>query len=154
MTKRWMGIAVAGTKATLVTAIQRPAQPLEIISDETVDLNSGDRATAYKIMHDRVADRVEQNKIDEVFIKGSAVSLAGMKKAHLEAAELRGVIIAAATVNAKVHIAQSADISRNFGKRKFDDYLKDKDFWAAKICGANLRAGSRAAALLMVAAEA
>lgn len=152
MTKRWMGIAVTGAKAVLVTAIEEAGKPLEIVADETVDLHSGDRAEAYKIMHDRVSDRVAHNKVDEVFIKASAWT-SGMKLAHLESAELRGVVIAAAGTSAKVRTVSSAQITKTFGKRKFEDYVKDDSFWPPKISGVKLRSGSRPAALLLIAAR-
>lgn len=153
MTKRWMGIAVSSAKAVLVTAIEDAGKPLEIVADDTVDLHSGDRAAAYKVMYDQVSDRVAHNKVDEVFIKSSAWT-SGMKLAHLEAAELRGVVIAAAGTNARVHIVSSAQISRTFGARKFDEYVKDKSFWPPKVSGAQLREGSKPAALLLIAARA
>lgn len=152
MSRRWMGIAVTGTKAVLVTAVEETGKPLEIIADDTVDLQSGDRAAAYKVMHDRVSDRIAHNKVDEVFVKASAWT-SGMKLAHLEAAELRGVVIAAAGTNARVHTVSSAQITKTFGKRKFEDYVKDDDFWPTKISGIKLRSGSRAAALLLIAAR-
>ena len=37
MGKRWMGVAVSGTKAVLVTAIEESGRPLEIVADDTVD---------------------------------------------------------------------------------------------------------------------
>lgn len=153
MAKRWMGIAVSGNKAVLVTAIEEAGKPLEIVADDTVDLHSGDRAAAYKIMYDRVSDRVAHDKVDDVFIKASAW-MSGMKVAHLEAAELRGVVIAAAGTGAEVHIVSSAQISKTFGKRKFEEYVKDDSFWTGNVSGAKLRSGSRSAALLMIAARA
>ena len=154
MAKRWMGVAVTGNKAVLVTAIEEDGKSLQIIADDTIDLQSGDRAAAYKVMHDRVSDRVKHNKVEDVFIKSSAVSMSSMKITHLEAAELRGVVIAAAGTGARVRVVSSAQISRTFGKRKFDDYVKDDDFWSANVAGAKLRSGSRPAALLLVAARA
>lgn len=153
MAKVWMGVSVSGNKAVLVTAIEEDGKPLEIVADDTIDLHSGDRAEAYKIMHDRVSDRVAHNKVEDVYIKASAVSMSGMKLAHLEAAELRGVVIAAAGVSAKVHVVPTAHISRTFGKRKFEEYLKDDSFWSPKISGAKLRSGSRPAALILIAAR-
>lgn len=150
MARRWMGVAVSGTKVILVTAIEETGKPLEIVADDTLNLHSGDRAEAYKIMHDRVSDRVVHNKVDDVFIKASAWT-SGMKLAHLEAAELRGVVIAAAGTSAKVHIVSAAQISKTFGKRKFDEYVKDKGFWPSKVSGTQLREGSKPAALLLIA---
>lgn len=152
MAKRLMGIVVSGSKATLVTALEEDGKPLEIVADDTINLHSGDRAAAYKVMHDRVSDRVANTKVDDVFVKASAW-MAGMKVAHLEAAELRGVVIAAAGTSSDVHIVSSARISRTFGKRKFEDYVKDDSFWSSNISGAKLRSGSRPAALLLIAAK-
>jgi hypothetical protein len=148
-----MGVSVSGDKVVLVTATVDGDKPLVVISDETINLQTGDRAPAYKVMHDAISDRVAQNKVDEVIIKASAVPTMGVKKAHLEAAELRGVVIAAAGTVSPVRSVASAQISRTFGKRKFDEYLKDNDFWSENVSGAKLRAGSRDAALLLVAAK-
>ncbi|MES2903033.1 MAG: hypothetical protein V4696_02505 [Pseudomonadota bacterium] len=147
-----MGIAVSGAKAVLVTAVEEAGKPLEIVADDTIDLHSGDRAEAYKIIHDKVSDRVAHNKVNDVFIKASAWT-SGMKLAHLEAAELRGVVIAAAGTSAKVHTVSSAQITKTFGKRKFEDYVKDDSFWPPNISGVKLRSGSRPAALLLIAAR-
>lgn len=152
MAERWMGIAVSGNKAVLVTAVEESGKPLEIVADDNIDLQNGDRASAYKVIYDRVSDRVAHDKVENVFIKASAW-MSGMKISHLEAAELRGVVIAAAGTGAKVHIVSSAQISKTFGKKKFDEYVKDNDFWKANVSGTKLRAGSRSAALLMIAAR-
>ncbi len=149
--KRWLGISVSGDKVTLVEATFEQGESLIIVGDRTLKLQSGDRSVAYKTLHGQVADYVEHVNLDRVVIKASALSRAGMKKAHLEAAELRGVVMAAAATNADVTAIGTAQISKNYGARKFDDYLQDDSFWTTKVSGVDLRKGSRDAAMLLLA---
>ena len=51
-----------------------------------------------------------------------------------------------------VSFESKANISRNFGERKVDEYLKDSDFWAKETTG-ELRSGSREAAMVILAAR-
>jgi len=51
------------------------AGPLIIQADISWRLQSGDRASAYKVMHRGVADYAREHNIARVVIKGSAVSL-------------------------------------------------------------------------------
>ncbi len=83
----------------------------------------------------------------------SALSLAGTKKAHLDAAEFRGVVLCAAASATKVITLAKATISKGFGERKADEYLVDDAFWNESVAGAPLRNGSREAALLILAAR-
>jgi hypothetical protein len=77
-------------------------------------------------------------KIDKVFIKASATSRAGMSKAHLESAEVRGVVAAAAAAaGCEVTFLAQAQISRHYGSRKVEEYVKDAKFWAEKTTGGN-----------------
>jgi hypothetical protein len=52
---------------------------------------------------------------------------------HLEAAELRGVVLAALATATKTVTIQKAKISKTFGKRKADEYLKDDSFWSGEV---------------------
>lgn len=74
-----------------------------------------------------------------------------MKLAHLTGAEVRGVIVAASASVCPVTVAQTAVISRTYGGRKFDEYLKDSGFWKAETTGGELRVGSRAGAMILLA---
>ena len=74
-----------------------------------------------------------------------------MKLAHLESAELRGVVIAAARSICPVRSVTKATISRRFGERSVDEYVADDEFWSENVQGVHLRAGSREAALLLIA---
>lgn len=147
----WLGVIVSSDKVNLVQADVVTTGPIEIVADHKWKLQSGDRAGAYGIIYHQVSDYVSENNIEKVIIKASAISLGGTKKAHLEAAELRGVVIAAATSNSEVSMLAKAQISRNFGDRNVDDYLGDTGFWTTEVSGVTLRVGSREAALLILA---
>ena len=148
--ERWVGVAVSGEQVTLVDATVEAGKPLVINFDKTFKLQKGGRPEAYRTMHYQICDYVHNNKIDLVIIKSSAVSNSA-GKAHLNAAELRGVVMAAAASVTKVAMQSKAQISKNFGERKFDAYLKDGDFWSENVSGVPLRGGSRDAALIILA---
>ena len=78
-------------------------------------------------------------------------SRGGVKLAHLESAEVRGVVIAASRSVCPVSCVKTATISRTFGKRKVDEIVRDEAFWKENVAGVPLRAGSREAALLLIA---
>jgi hypothetical protein len=104
-------------------------------------------------MYQHVSDYAAENAIDRAVIKESAVSLGGTKKAHLQSAELRGVVMAALAKVTTVECKSKAVLSKTFGNRKVDDYLKDDKFWAREIKGAAVRSGSREAAFVLLAAR-
>jgi hypothetical protein len=104
-------------------------------------------------MHQHVAGYAQENGIARAIIKASALSQRGIKKGHLEACELRGVVMSALAGVTTTECRSKAHVSRTYGKRKADEYLADDDFWAAKVTGNNLRSGSREAALVILAAR-
>ena len=150
MSKRWLGVVVSSTDLSAVDATIDVDYVIN--ADMTWPLQKGARWQAYSLMFERVRDYLQEAAIDAVVLKGSAVSMGGTTLAHLEAAELRGVVQAAAVAaNAKVIVIQQNALSRNFGSRKADEYIKDDSFWAAKpIKGEKVRKASRAALLLMI----
>lgn len=150
MSNRQLGLVVSGDKVVAVDAEVPDTGPLEIRADLSWPLQSGDRATAYSTMYKQVSQYVSEEKIEAVIVKESAVSLGGTKKAHLESAELRGVVIAAAAAFTDVLTIPKARISKTFGNRKVDEYVKDDSFWQNHVKG-KLRGGSREAALLLLA---
>src|SRR5450759_3460370 len=95
MAQRGWVIVVSSGKVTLVDADVDGGPPIVIQSDDTWSLQKGDRASAYRVIHQRIADYARENKIERAVLKPSAVSLRGTKKVHLEAAELRGVVMCA-----------------------------------------------------------
>jgi hypothetical protein len=153
MHKRWLGLIVSSNKVTIVDAEIPVSGSIIIQGDHSWALQKGDRASAYCIMHQHIADYVRENNIDRVIIKASALSMGSTKKAHLEAAELRGVVICAAASVTKTQLISKAHISRTFGDRKVDDYIADNMFWSKELEGAALRVGSREAAMVLLAAR-
>jgi hypothetical protein len=152
MSERWLGLVVSSDKIIIVDAEVDGKSPLVIQMDDTWSLQEGDRPKAYHVMHQRLADYAKQNNISHAAVKASAVSLRGTKKAHLEAAELRGVVLCALASATNVTTDTKANISRNFGERKVDEYLKDKGFWKKEV-KSELRVGSREAAMVILAAR-
>lgn len=154
MTERVVGIVVTGESVTVVDA-QVPAakdQPITIFSDTTWSLQDGNRGSALSFLHQRCADYLREHHINSVVIKASAMPMGTVKMAILHSAEVRGVVIAAAGSVCPVVLLQKALISRTFGERKVDEYLKDDDFWGDQVQG-TMRKTSREAAMQIIAAR-
>lgn len=143
---------VGSDKLTVVDANIPVTGPLTVQFDQTWKLQTGDRSRAYAVVASQVSDYIEANGIERVIIKGSAGSKQAARRAMLEAAELRGVVMCAASETVVVPLSKAV-ISRTFGKRKVDEYVKDDEYWLSAISGAPLRAGSREAAFLLIAAR-
>lgn len=152
MSERWVGVTVSSDKIVFVDAEVEADRPLVIQADESWKLQKGDRARAYTVMHQRVVDYLKDNKIAKVVVKASATSRS-TTLAHLASAEVRGVVIAAAASVCEVELSAKSVISRTFGSRKVDEYVKDDGFWEENVSGADLRGGSREAAMLLLAAR-
>lgn len=150
---RWLGIVVSGDRLTAVDAEVPDAGSIAIISDFSWSLQQGGRAEAYVVMHARIQNYLKENDIRRVIVKESALSMGSTKKSHLLAAELRGVVLAASASIVKTNVLARARISKNFGERKVDEYLKDEDFWDKQTSGKQLRAGSREAAMILLFAR-
>jgi hypothetical protein len=101
----------------------------ELEASKTLHLQSGERPSAYHVIFEQVVALVQERKLDCACIKASGLSLAGTKKAHLEAAELRGVVQAACASTCEVKLVSKSNASRTFGDRKVDQYLRDDSFW-------------------------
>jgi hypothetical protein len=153
MAERWLGIVVSSDRLIIVDAEVDGASPITVEMDATWALQEGDRPQAYRVMHQRLVNYARENRIRRAVIKGSAVSLRGTKKVHLEAAELRGVVSCALAEVADVTTPTKALISRTFGDRKVDAYIKDDKFWRKEIGAGQLRNGSREAAMVILAAR-
>jgi hypothetical protein len=151
---RWLGVTVSSDKVIIVDAEVPAAGPLVIQADHSWSLQQGDRAIAYHVMQQHIADYARENNVVKAIIKGSAVSLGGTKKAHLEAAELRGVVMCALASVTITELESKARISKTFGARKVDEYLKDHGFWGKEVTGNKLRVGSREAAMVLLAGRA
>jgi hypothetical protein len=150
---RWIGINVAGDAIVLVDAEVPDTGPIVVEMDDTWKLQGGDRPKAYAVMRQRLADYLREHGTKQVIIKASAVNMGGTTLAHLGAAELRGVVACAAAEVVDVKLIAKGHMSRTFGERKVDEYVKDDAFWAGEVIGKKLRLGSREAAMVLLAAR-
>lgn len=152
MSDTWIGIVVASGEITLVN-LEFQVDGSPVLNDDTTwALQQGVRPEAYNVMYSRLVNYLRENSVAHIAIKGSALSRGGTKLSHLEAAELRGVVIAAcASTNSEVHVVTKAHISRTFGKRKVDEYVSDESFWGDRLLDTQMRKGSREAAMLIFA---
>lgn len=155
MSNHRAGVVVVGETVTVVHAeIPNDGEdPIVILSDSPWTLQQGDRGVALWVLHQRCQNFCEQHDIQMVVVKASALPQSGVRLAVLESAEVRGVVIAAAASKTKVAILSKARISKSYGDRKVDEYLKDDSFWSAQITGAKLKKTSREAAMLILASR-
>ncbi|WP_119069782.1 hypothetical protein [Aggregatilinea lenta] len=154
MSETWIGITVSGSDITLVNLQFGNNDECVLNDDLTWSLQKGERAAAYAVMYSTVLNYLKENSIDKVVIKKSALSREGINQSHLDAAELRGVVMAAAAKSScETRVISKAHASRTFGKRNTDEYVKDEIFWTDKSLVPKLRKGSREAAFLIFAAR-
>ncbi|WNF11718.1 hypothetical protein RKE57_06150 [Stenotrophomonas geniculata] len=158
MTKtRYVGFTVVGQSVTVVHAdVPNDINlPIEIVLDATWPVQDGHRPEALNVLYQRCASSLKEHGAAHVVVKASALAQAGgTKLAHLESAECRGVVVAAAaSIGKPVSILSKAAISKTYGNRKVDEYLKDDQFWCKNTVGHKLRKTSREAAMLIVAAR-
>lgn len=153
MAERWLGVVVSGDKITFVDAEVDGDQPLVLQSDQTWALQKGDRSEAYAMMSQQIADYVRNQSITKVVMKESAVSGGAATMALLQSAELRGAVMAALGGIVPIECKSKAAISKTFGERTVDEYVKDNDFWKKEVAGVALRIGSREAVMVMLAAR-
>jgi hypothetical protein len=153
MSDTGVGITVASNEVTLVVLEFLGNSDCILLDDTTWKLQQGARPDAYNVMYNRLLNYLNENSINHVAIKASALSRGTVTFSHLQAAELRGVIIAAAAQSsASIQLLTKAHISRTFGERKVDEYIADEGFWDTRLPDVtNLRKGSRETALLVFA---
>ena len=149
MSDRWVGIVVSGDKVIAVDAEVPDDGPLILQSDQTFQLQGGEKSAALNHIFHQLSDYFREHKISRVVVKASAVAKGG-GLSHLHSAELRGVVIAAASESCEVSVLQKAQVSKRFGDRKADEYISDSDFWDENVDGVKLRVGSREAALMLL----
>ena len=153
MALRCVGLVVSASDVTVVdtTIPDDSDEPLVLIKDDTWKLAAGDRPKAYETLFHRCVSYIQQNGVNQVVIKASALPQGSAAKGGLlDGAELRGVIMCAAASACENRVMDKAWISRTY-KRKVDEILKDDPFWEQQLNGAKLRKGSREAAMLVVA---
>src|SRR4051794_2940549 len=97
MANRLVGVTVGSDLVCVVLLTHDAGDKFTHEDDTKIHLQKGERSGAYNVIHGQFSDYVRQHKANAVCIKGSAVSINGRSMAHLEAAELRGVVRAAAS---------------------------------------------------------
>lgn len=153
MAERWLGLRVSGANVVIVDAEVPEEGPLVVINDQTLKVPTGPRERALDQVHQQVANYIRANGIDRAVVMASAVSHAGgTKLAHLESAEVRGVVMAAAAGSCSTSSRARAAMSKGFGDRKVEDYVSDDAFWDERIDG-TVRQGSRDVAMLLLDAR-
>ena len=148
MPQKLAGMVVSSGEIDLVV-LELDAGVFQLVSQATLKLPVGGRPEGYRVISGQLRDQLEAANIECACIKASAVSLGGTKKAHLEAAELRGVTLVSAASVCDVRCVSKGLTSRTFGDRKVDEYLKDDAFWNGHGLG-QLKKGMREAALMVI----
>ena len=149
MAEKWLGVVVSGSQVN-VAHLEIDNDSATVENQFTWKLQSGDSVSAYTEMAERFSDYIKNNAIDNVVIKSSAVGQARPTLAHLKSAELRGAIsVASSGAGASTQLVQKAVISRTFGERKADEYVRDDSFWEDSVTG-ELTKSRREAALLVL----
>jgi len=150
--EKWVGITVTGEGLNLVSLEFREGELPSVLEDLTWNLQTGDRPASYNVMYERILNYLRENCVKSVVIKESAVSQ-NTRLSHLLSAELRGVVMAAASAaSSDVKTIKKSLISRTFGQRKADEYVSDDVFWNSSLKG-SLRKGSRETALVVIATK-
>ncbi|WP_247455771.1 hypothetical protein [Bradyrhizobium sp. 166] len=145
---------MSGDKVTIVDAQIDGQNALTLENDFTWPLQPGNRSESYLTVSKQVTDYAQENSIAKAFVKESAVSGRGAATmALLQSAELRGVVMAALAAVVPTVTKSKASISKTFGERKVDDYVKDDDFWKKEVKGIALRSGSREAVMVLLSAR-
>ena len=155
MVKRWLGLT-ASKEGVIYVHVEVPDDdgPIVVLEDDTWKVQKGDRSAAYSVIHQQCADYIRENHIQKAIVKASAVTGKGTAKVGmLEAAEVRGVVIAAAASACVVRQLKKGSVSKTYGDRNVDEYVADDSFWAKNTKGGKLRKMSRETAMLLIAAR-
>ena len=154
MGEKWVGITVPVTKLTIVS-FEYQGDVIIAIDESTWQLQKDDTSAAYRFIHERISNYINEKAIQVVAIKGSSALKRVLSRSHLRAAELRGVVIAAAAQpSVVVKVLDKGVLSKTFGRRSVDEYLDDDAFWTERLGEGNMiKKGSREAALFVLAAR-
>jgi hypothetical protein len=146
-----IGVVVGSDYAEVVLLQQTGPNAFTVADETTLSLQTGDRPPAYNVLHGQFCDYVQQHDAVCVCIKQTALSQRATRMVHLQAAELRGVVQAAAAASGvEVRLVNKAAVSRTFGGRKVDEYISDNAYWDRLGLSA-LKKGLREAAFVIVA---
>src|SRR5690348_5616304 len=130
MADKILGVVVGSDYVDVAFLEKNGPDNFTLQDDTRLKLQTGERPAAYGVIHRQFLDYVQQREIQYVCIKETALNQRGMTKAHMNAAELRGVILAAASLSdAEVRLFNKSATSRSFGGRKVDEYIVDDSYW-------------------------
>ncbi len=151
MDEKWVGFSV--TSNIVIVGLHFRDDVIEVLDDDTWSLQRGDKPDAYRVVYERVLNYLRERDLQNIAIKGSIASTHSGALTHLYAAELRGVVMAAAAqVATDVRVITKSTISKSFGNRKTDEYVADDSFWRETL-ETQVRKGSRETALAILAAR-
>lgn len=155
MGDRWLGISAASKDIILVGFEFEADGSIALLNDEKWGLHRDlTIPAAYNVMFERIKNYVVAEKFSKVVIQGTTVNPRSTGLSHLEAAQLRGVVIAsAATAIGDVEIMSKITVSKKFGKRKTNEYVDDDSYWDKLIDDAKLNKYSRETAMMLLMAR-
>lgn len=155
MAEKWAGIKVTGAEIICVV-LNVDGSERTVVQDVTIPIQNGPRPEAYNHVYGRIEDFLRQKGINKAALIGSAVNHTGKSSSNLDAAELRGVVMAAAIqAETTVRIVNMATIKKKkdiLGPDVTNKYMDDDDVWAKAVSG-TLRKGSRDAGIAAIAAQ-
>ena len=151
MAQKILGVTATGKEVSLVFLEKITETEFVLIDEFNLNIQSGDRAAAYRNLAQRFSDYLAGKGIEIICIKGSAPSGSGATQALLEGAEVRGVVLAtSAAACSRVIQSTTSSLSKSFGNRKVDEYCKDSSFWDG-LNLLKLKKGMREAAFFAIA---
>ncbi len=150
MSPRWIGMVVVSDKVTFVNAEVRPVGPIVVRAEHTWVLGTGERAAEYRAMQQRFSEYAADNQIARAILRASEQKPASPRRVHFETAELRGAIMCALAASVSVECVMKSSISRTLGNWNVDDVVANQVLWSQLVCGVNLTAAGRAAAIYVL----
>jgi hypothetical protein len=123
------GIAVGADYADIIIVDAEPNQDkMTLLVSRKLQLQDGNKAKSFRALGDQLANILRESKVVELFIKKSAAGR-HVGLSHLEAAEMRGMVLYLASSITQVTAINPTVLSKTFGKRKPKEYLKDDAYW-------------------------
>lgn len=109
---KWAGFSAKGSNSVALVLLDQDAT-LQVCKDEEWPLQKGERHDAYGVMFKSIINYIEEYRIEEIVIRGSGRPQSSCGIGHLHAAELRGVIMAAAvSSSANVTVLDPSAVTR------------------------------------------
>jgi hypothetical protein len=150
---RWAGIQASGKSVRIVAVDEDKNGELTYVGTETCPLQDGDHCAALEQVRTRVMNSLRTLSIQKVALLDTAAGKT-IGFAHLQGAELRGVVKAAASAAVgDVVLVKKGVASRTFGARKVDGYVADAAWFGEQIAGPELSKVDREVVFCILAAR-